>query len=99
MAVLHEKLDAVLFGRDGIGFGDLDDLDLLDVDLVAAGDAGRTRFRLDAAGDLEAALLGKLLDLGELLIAHIGTKHDGLADAGAIAHLEKLELAFTGLAV
>ncbi len=41
MAVVHQELRAVLFGPDGVVAGDLDDVDTVDTDFIAAGDAGR----------------------------------------------------------
>jgi hypothetical protein len=41
MAIVHQELDAVLFGRDGILGGDLHHLQIAHADLEAAGNARR----------------------------------------------------------
>jgi hypothetical protein len=62
MAVLHEEVDAVLLEGDGVGvgFGDaLDDLNVFDVELEAA---GRALVGANAAGDDDAGLLGEAFE-------------------------------------
>jgi hypothetical protein len=72
MAVLHEEVDAVLLEGDGVGVGlgdALDDFEVFDVELEAAGGA---LVGADFAGDDDAGLLGEALerleDLGGTLL-------------------------------
>ena len=81
MAMLHQKVDAVFLGRDGVGLlfrHTLDDFDVLDVELVAA---GRALIGADTAGDDDARFLGEVLrrlpDLGR----DGGFGHDALHGA------------------
>jgi hypothetical protein len=59
MAMLHEEVDAVLLGGDGVGvgFGDaLDDLEAFNVELVAS---RRALVGADFAGVDDAGFLGE----------------------------------------
>ena len=65
MAMLHEEVDAVLLEGDGVGVGlgdALDDLDVFDVELEAAGGA---LVGADFAGDDDAGLLGQAFECFE----------------------------------
>ena len=93
MAVLHEEVGAVIFGRDGIriGFGDaLNDLDVRDIELVAA---GSTLVSADLAFDDDARFLRQALD-GVEDFGRDGVLRDySLNDAAAVAELGEEELA------
>ena len=85
MAMLHEEVDAVLLESDGVGVGlgdALDDLEVFNVELVAAGGA---LVGADFAGDDDAGFLGEafegLEDLGGDAL-DVGHALDG---AGAVA--------------
>ena len=99
MAVLHEKLHAVLFGRDRVRLGHLMHGHVRHVDLVAAGYAGRTLVGLDRAGHDDAALLGQVADFLEDIGRHVALEDHRLADAGTVAHLQKEETPLAGLVV
>ena len=96
VAVLHEEVDAVLLGGDGVGVGlgdALDDLDVLDVELVAAGGA---LVGADLAGDDDAGLLREAFEGFEdgsgATALDVGHALDG---AGAVAEDGEEELAAT----
>ena len=60
--VVHQEVDAVVLGRDGVRIGlrnALDHLQVLDIQLVAARRAG---FGADLAGDDDRRFLGQVLD-------------------------------------
>ncbi len=90
---LHEEVDAVLLGRDGVrvGLGDaLDDVDVFDVELEAAGGA---LVGADFAGDDDGRLLREALERvknGGGYAAHVG---HALHGAGAVAKDGKEQLA------
>ncbi len=61
MAMLHEEIDAVFLGRDGVGLAlrhALNDFDVLDIELEAAGGA---LIGTHLAGDNHRRLLGQAL--------------------------------------
>jgi hypothetical protein len=89
MAVLHQKLDAVLLGLDRVRVGDAKRLDAAHVDLVAAWYPWRARVRLDYAAHDQAALLRHRLGNLEILFRNIAAEGYRLTDARAIAHLQK----------
>ena len=85
MAMLHQEIDAVLLGRDGVGLllgHALHDFDVLDVELVAA---GRALVGADAAGDDDAGLLGEVPGGLPDFRRDGGLGHDALHGARAIA--------------
>ena len=85
MAMLHQEIDAVLLGRDGIGLllgHALHHFDVLDIELVAAGGA---LVGADAAGDDDAGLLGEVLCGLPDFRRDGGLGHDALHGARAIA--------------
>ena len=85
VAVLHEEVDAVLFEGDGEGgfFGDaLEDFDVFDVELVAAGGAG---VGADFAGDDDGGLEGEGFEGVEDFFGDGGFGDDALDGAGAVA--------------
>jgi hypothetical protein len=91
--MLHEEVDAVLFGRDGEGCGlgdEVDDLDVRHVELEAGGGAG---VGADSASDDDGGLLGEGLDAVEDLGWDGGTGDDALDGAGAVAEDGEEELA------
>jgi hypothetical protein len=92
MAVLHQEIDAVLFGSDGIriGFGHaLHDLTFADVEFVAAGSA---LVGADLAFDDHAGFLGEALDGLEDFGRDGILGNYSLDDAGAVAKLGKRSL-------
>ena len=92
MALVEEKIDAVLLqlNRIGLGFRDaLDDFDLADVHFAAA---GRARLGLNFAGGDDARFLRQALERGERL-GMLLQRDDALHDAGAVAKNREKELA------
>src|SRR5271169_1990973 len=93
MAMLHQEIDAVLFGSDGIGisFRDaLHDLHVGNVEFVAA---GGTLIGADFAFDDDARFLGEAFD-GVKNFGWNGVFRDyALDDARAVAKLGEEELA------
>ncbi len=93
VAVLHQEVGAVLFGRDRIGVGlghALHDLDVRDVEFVAAGGA---LVGADFAFDDDARFLREALD-GVEDFRRDGVLRDyALDDADAVAELGEKELA------
>src|SRR5580658_5101582 len=93
MAVLHQEIDAVFFGSDGVGSGlghALHDLDVRDVELITAGGA---LIGADLAFDDDAGFLGEAFD-GVENFGRDGVLRDyTLDDAGAVAKLREQELA------
>jgi len=93
MAVLHQEIDAVLFGSDGIGrrLGNaLHDLHVRNVEFVAAGGA---LVGADFAFDDDAGFLGEALDGVEDFGRDSIFWNYALNDAGAVAKLGEEELA------
>ncbi len=99
VAVLHEELDPMFLGGDGIGVGDAEGFEVADVELETAGDAGGAWFGAHEAPDDDAAFLGEGLGDLEVVGRDVVAEDDGLAHAGAVAHLEEVELAFAGFVV
>ncbi len=98
VAVLHEEVDAVLLGGDGVGVGlgdALDDFDVFDVELEAAGGA---LVGADFAGDDEAGFLGQAFEGGEDFRGDGFDVGYALDRAGAVAEDGEDELAgFAGV--
>ena len=93
MAVLHQKIDAVLFGRDGIrivGIHALHHLRVGDVEFVAAGSALVGAY---LAGDDHARLLRQPLDRLEQFGRNCVLGHHALDDAATVAELREQQLA------
>ena len=93
MAVLHQEVDAMFFGRDriGIGFGDaLHDLDVRDVEFVAAGSA---LVGADFAFDDDAGFLSEAFDGVEDFGRNCVLRDHALDDAAAVAELGEEEFA------
>ncbi len=96
MAMLHQELDAVLLGRDGIRIVRIDalqNLRIADVHLVAAGSA---LVGAHLAGDDHAGFLGQALDRLEQFGRDRVLGDDALDDAAAVA--ENGEQQFAALA-
>ena len=93
MTVVHQEVDAVFFGSDGIGigFGDtLHHLDVRNVEFIAARSA---LVSANLAFDNDAGFLGEALD-GVENFGRNGVLRDyALDDARAVAKLGKKELA------
>src|ERR1035437_7579539 len=93
MAMLHEEVDAVLLGSDGVGVGlgdTLDDLEAFNVEFEAAGSA---LVGTDFAADDDAGFLGEALEGLENFRGdafYVGHALDG---AGAVAKDGEKELA------
>ena len=93
MAMLHQVLDAVFFGSDGIGicFRDaLHDLDIRDIELIAAGGA---LIGANFAFHDDARFLGEAFDGIENFGRNGILRHYALDDAGAVAKLGEKQLA------
>ena len=93
MAMLHQEIDAVLLGRDGVRIvrvHTLHDLRVGDVHLVAA---GRALVGADFAGDDHARFLGQALDRVEQLGRDGVLGHHALDDAAAVAKDGEQQLA------
>jgi hypothetical protein len=91
--MLHEEVDAVLLEGDGegvVGGDGGDDLDVLDVELVAGGGAG---VGADFAGDGEGGFELKILEGVEDVLGDGGFGNDALDGAGAVAEGGEEELA------
>jgi hypothetical protein len=99
MAILHQKLDAVLFGLDRVRVGDAQRFEAAHVDLEAARNPRRARVGLDQAAHDHAALLRQRLGDLEILLRNIAAEGDRLADARAVAHLQENQLALAGFGV
>ncbi len=85
VAALHEEIDAVFFGRDGIRVGlrhALDDLDIFDIEFKAA---GRAFVGAHFAGDDDAGLLRESFECLEDFWRHALDVRHALHCAGAIA--------------
>ena len=93
MPMLHQKIRAVLFRRDGIRrllINQLHDFQIFNIQLIAArGPLVRTDF---AAHD-DRAFLRQRLDARENFFRHAGFMRDTLDGAGAIAKNRKDKLA------
>jgi hypothetical protein len=93
MAVFHEEVDAVLFEGDGVGSGlgdALDDLDVFDVELEAAGGA---LVGTDFAGDDDGGFLGEAFEGFKHVSGHAFDVGYALDGSGAVAEDWKEELA------
>src|SRR5690606_5855163 len=96
VAMVHQELYAVLFGRDGVLISNLEDLEIFYAQLVTA--RGPVVFS-DLTPDDDAGLLGQLFGIGEDLFAYIILKDDALAEAGAVTQDDKLKLAAGAIVV
>ena len=93
VAALHEEVDAVLLGSDGVGVGlgdALDDLDVLDVELKSS---RRALVGADFAGDDDRGLLGEAFEGFEDCRGHALDVGHALHGAGAVAEDGEQELA------
>jgi len=93
VAMLHEEVGAVLFGRDGVGRVDgdeVDDLEVGDVELEAGRGAG---VGADLAGDDDRGLLREGLDALEDFFGDGGLGDDALDGSSAVAEGGEEELA------
>ncbi len=90
VAVIHEEVGAVLLRRDGVLAGaGADHFEGRDGELVRVGVLG---VGLHLARDAQGGLLREAVGRGEGLGADVVEAHDGLHDAGAVAHLEEDQL-------
>ena len=92
MAVLHQEFDTVFFGSDGIriGFGHaLHDLDVRDVEFIAAGSA---LVGADLAFDDDARFLGEAFDSVENFGRDGILRDYSLDDAASVAELREEQL-------
>ena len=88
--MLHQEPDTVLLRRDRIRLRDVDDLDAGDADLDPS---GRTLVLLDGADHAQTGLLREFRRCLEVLLADVSLEHHGLDSAGAVPHLEEVQLA------
>jgi HTH-type transcriptional regulator, sugar sensing transcriptional regulator len=97
VAVVHQELDAVLFGGDGVIGDVLQHFRRFYADFVAAGQAGGAIvFSFTSAGDDERGFLPQPLERLKQLIANFWAKGDALSHAAAVAQAQEDELAFVG---
>ncbi len=90
VTVVHQEVDAVFLGRDGVLLGrDPDDLERLHLQLVLA---LAFRVRLHGPGDHQRGLLGQRARLLEEGGAHVSLGDDPLDHPGAVTDLEELDL-------
>ena len=93
MAMLHQEVGAVLFGRDGIriGLGNaLHDLHVRDIEFVSA---VRALVGADFAFDDHTGFLGESLDRFEDFGRDGVLRHNALNDAGAVAKMREQQFA------
>src|SRR5712691_4034740 len=87
--MIHQKIDAVFLGSDGVGFGlrnTLHDLRVFHVQLVTA---GRARFRPQLASNDQRRFLRQVLERLERLLRQRALHGHALQDARAVAHLRE----------
>jgi len=97
MAVLHQKVNAVLLGRDGVlGADDLDTLQVTDIYLDAAGDTRRPLVGAHRTRDDERRFPGQVPGGLKDLLADRLLEDDALDDTRAIADLQELQAALAG---
>ena len=99
MAVVHQEFDAVLLGANGVIGRNLHDLQVGNIQLEAAGDAGRTFFGAHRAADDQRRFLRQAPRRVEHGLADILLEDHRLADAAAVAHLQELQATFVGLVI
>ncbi len=90
VAVAHEEIDAVGLGRDGIALGGRDDPGVGYGQFVASDTAG---VGADDSGDAQRGFLAQVLEAVEQLFGDVGLFDDALAEAGAVAEDDELNLA------
>ena len=90
MAQVVQKRDAMLLVRDRIVARGADDLETFRRQLIAA---GRALVLAHEAGHLQRGLLAQMICRRERLGAEVVERRDALADAGAVAHLQEMNLA------
>ena len=90
MPQVVQERDAMLLGRDRIIVGGADDAEAFRGELVAA---GRALVLAHDAGHLQRSLLAQMVGGRERVGAEIVERRDALADAGAVAQLEEVNLA------
>jgi hypothetical protein len=96
MPVIEEKVDAVFLGRDRILGRLVDDLQIGDAELVAKGRAVVLR---TTPVTIERRFLRQMIGARELILRHVLLEHHALQRAGAVAHLEEVQLAARALVV
>ena len=94
MAVLHQKLDPMLLGLDRIGGGLVQEGQGTHVEFVAARKTRGAGVCFDHPTHQQAALLGGGFGRLKLCFGHLPTQDNCLAEAAAVAHLQKHQLAF-----
>ena len=87
MPLAHQKFYTMLLRRNGIFLGDLEDLDLLRKQLIAA---RRLIGFLDRAGNGKGGLLRQPVVCGERRFIDVVLHDNTLANARAVAQVEKL---------
>ena len=99
MAVVQQKFHAVLFGGDGVLLRLLHHAEGFYAHLKPARHTRRARIGANFAGQGHAALLRDVQGGVKSRLVHIALKHHRLANACAIAHLQKYQLALVGSGV
>ncbi len=92
MAMVHQKIDAVVLGRDRVGvrFGDaLEDFGAFDVHLVTA---GRARLGADFSANDQRRFLGEVLQRFKERFVKLALHRDALHDARAVAQQRESDL-------
>ena len=87
---VEQVVDAVLLRRDRVVVRLADDLEALDVDLVAA---RRPLVGARRAGDDDRRFLRQVIGRLEQLVADRGLRHHRLDEAGAVAEDQEMDLA------
>ena len=90
VAAVEQVVDAVLLRRDRVVVRLADDLERLDVDLVAA---RRALVGARRAGDDDRGFLRQMIGGLEHLVADRGLRHHRLDEAGAVAERQEVDLA------
>jgi len=94
MPIRHQKFDAVIFWRDRIIGGDLDDLDIFHRQLVSA---RRARFGARHACENDGRFLRQFFRRVERFRRNVFLENDGLNKASSVAEFQELQFALVGL--
>ena len=87
--MIHQEVHAVLFQGDGVLLGNLNDLNVLDIQLIPAGSA---LIPANRPPDIQGAFLGQLPGSLPHLRGHLVLHKNALDETGAVAELKKLDL-------
>ena len=90
MPAIEQKVDTVLFRRDGVIARLADDLEAVDVDLVSA---RRPLVGAGRAGDDDGRFLRQMVGGLEDLLAYRCLRHHGLDETAAVSEDQEMDLA------